>query len=152
MIRLSRSIALAAPTEQVWQTLLVFGDLALWHPAVETCRASGGRHASVGAARHVTTRDGLAMDEELVAASGRDHRLEILTRTAPFPVSLMWQALTVFGVSTTGGAVLRWEVRAEGPPVWTDRIREWFGNGYIPAGLHGLAGHLAATNDTVINN
>lgn len=152
MIRLSRSIALAAPADQVWQVLLGFGDLALWHPAVDTCHAAGARDASVGASRHITTRDGLSMDEELAAASGRDRRLEILTRTAPFPVSLMWQALTVFGVSTTGGAILRWEMRADGPPDWAGRMRDWFGDGYIPAGLHGLAGHLAATNNTPIHH
>lgn len=151
MIRISRSIAMAVPAEQIWQTLRAFGDLALWHPAVETCHSGEGQPGRLGTARHVVTRDGLGMGEEIASVSDRDRRIEIITRSAPFPVSLMWQGLTVHDVTTTGGAVLRWELRADGPPEWANRISDWFGAGYIPAGLNGLAGYLAASNGKPIN-
>ena len=151
MIRVIRSAAYPAPADQVWQTLCSLGDLALWHPAVQSSRSVDAPRARVGAIRHVATRDGLSMEEELIAFAERDRRLELLTRTAPVPLSLMWQALTVFGVTATDGAVLRWELRADGAPDWTDRIRVWFGDGYIPAGLHGLAAHLSVRHDKPIN-
>jgi hypothetical protein len=151
MIRLSRSICIASPDDKVWLMVQRFGDLDHWHPAVESCLCPDRSQARIGATRHVALRDGLSMDEELVSASARDRRLEILTRTAPFPVSLMWQALTVFGVTTTDSAVLRWELRADAPPEWVGRIRDWFGEGYIPSGLNGLARHLSASGNTSIN-
>jgi hypothetical protein len=151
MIRLSRSIALAAPADRVWQTVRAFGDLALWHPAVSTCDAGAGQQCRVGTVRHVVTRDGLSMDEELVSVSERDRRLEILTRVAPFPVSMMRHGLTVFGVTAGNGALLRWDMRADGSSDWQKRISNWFGEGYIPAGLRGLDGLLRASNNNPIN-
>lgn len=151
MIRVSRAIAIAAPADTVWQALRDLGGLSVWHPAVAHCEVLGTPPDRVGALRRVQTRDGLSMDEELVALRDRERRLELRARTMPFAVAELWQALGVFGVTEGGGSLLRWEMRADAAPQWQGMVRDWFADGYMPAGLRGLARKLGrgASNDFI---
>ncbi|WP_071690782.1 SRPBCC family protein [Nioella sediminis] len=151
MIRASRAIAIAAPVDTVWQALRDLGGLSAWHPAVARCEMLGTPPDRVGALRRVQTRDGLSMDEELVAMREHEHRIEIRARAMPFAVTEVWQALCVFGVVEGGGSLLLWEMRADAVAKSRAAVRDWFADGYMPAGLRGFARHIApgAMNDFI---
>jgi hypothetical protein len=80
-----------------------------------------------------------------------EHRIEIRARAMPFAVTEVWQALCVFGVVEGGGSLLLWEMRADAVAKSRAAVRDWFADGYMPAGLRGFARHIApgAMNDFI---
>lgn len=141
MIRRLFSSILPCEPIAAWHLLRDFGDLAAWHPAVETCAHD---HEQCVQSRVVAMRDGLSFAEVLDETSERHRRQVLRIVRAPFPARMLKQTLTVHDVTASGGALLCWELHADLPEEWHARAQDWFCDGYIKAGMRGLSAHLSA--------
>jgi len=62
-IRLSGSVCIDAPAEQVWARLVRLEDIRLWSEAVQDARCEGGVSRGVGAERTCELRGGVTITE-----------------------------------------------------------------------------------------
>lgn len=142
MIRKLLSSVVSCDPVTAWHLLRGFDDMSSWHPAVASCVIGSGHGARE---RVVTMRDGLSFAEVLDATSDQHWRQVLRITRAPFPARIMKQTLTIHEVTATSATLLCWEFQADLPRAWHARARDWFCDGYIRAGLHGLSAHLCAS-------
>lgn len=151
MIRIARSVALPVSFDQAWSVVRAIDNIQSWHPAVQACSILSNVTGGVGAIRKIGFFDGMSFTEEVVGISDSERRLILLVREGPFQSTMICQTLTLFCVVEGGGSLLHWELRADAPPFWLNKICKWFGDGFISAGLCGLTEYFsvnAATTGT----
>ncbi len=88
----SKTVDVAASPEKVWQTIGNFCGIADWHPAIASC-APGQQNGKP--TRHLTLKNGAAIDEEQTARSDSDMQYSYTILQSPLPVSDYYSTISV---------------------------------------------------------
>jgi hypothetical protein len=128
MTRAYFSARLPADIDQVWAVVGDFHGVAKWMSALDTCVAVGGLAAGeLGAIREVTTRDGLTVQERLVAYDGAGHSYSYeFVGTIPYPVSSYRGSAHLLPIVEDGTTFIEWFGDFEAEPDVREDVRGQF--------------------------
>jgi Polyketide cyclase / dehydrase and lipid transport len=135
-LEVTRSVEVAAPPDEVWQTIRGFCTIAEWHPMIAECVDSEQNGVAM---RTLTTTDGAVLVERRVQYSdeGMSYSYEIVE--SPLPVADYESTLAV--MDGPAGSMITWsgEFDARGAPDATalETIDDIYG-----AGLEALKARL----------
>jgi mxaD protein len=87
VLRVSKSIAIDAPVDKVWNQVKDFSALNTWHPAVESDKIVEGTDNQVGAVRLLTLKGGGTIKEKLLAHDSAKHKFHYSILEGVLPVS-----------------------------------------------------------------
>ncbi len=99
VLKVSKSVDIAAPADTVWAKVKNFDSINTWHPAFAKDQITSGKNNVVGAERLLTLGDGGTIKEKLLGFDdkGRTFKYEILEGV--LPVS---DYKSTFSVKSTG--------------------------------------------------
>src|SRR5439155_19358565 len=85
-LRVTESVEIKAPIDEVWATVRDFDSLNKWHPGFASDELVSGGNGKVGAVRKLTIKDGPTFTERLLAfdAAHHSYRYKILESPLPF--------------------------------------------------------------------
>jgi len=125
--RIQRWVSLPHPPEKVWAEIGGFGDIAAWHPGIESAQVfdiEGEIH------RHLTLIDGGLILERLVETGPHHYTYEIIDS----PLPLADHRATLSCVAEEGGCHVFWSVMFEP----TDPSADEIVSGFYEEGLRAL--------------
>ena len=73
LVEIESSGAIDAPIERVWSLVSDFNNVARWHPDVTESHLESGSGGEAGAVRAVHLRNGMTIQERLLAISPAEH-------------------------------------------------------------------------------
>ncbi|TLZ32789.1 MAG: SRPBCC family protein, partial [Gammaproteobacteria bacterium] len=72
-LRVTESVEIKAPIDEVWATVRDFDSLNKWHPGFASDELVSGGNGKVGAVRKLTIKDGPTFTERLLAFDAAHH-------------------------------------------------------------------------------
>ncbi|TLY89096.1 MAG: SRPBCC family protein [Gammaproteobacteria bacterium] len=85
-LRVTESVEIKAPIDQVWATVRDFDSLNKWHPGFASDELVSGGNGKVGAVRKLTIKDGPTFTERLVAFDAAHHSYRYKIVESPLPI------------------------------------------------------------------
>jgi hypothetical protein len=125
--RIQRWVSLPHPPEKIWAEIGGFGDIAAWHPGIESTQVfdiEGEDH------RHLTLGDGGLIMERLVETGPHHYTYEIIDS----PLPLVDHRATLSCVAEDGGCHVYWSAMFEP----TDPSADEIVSGFYEEGLRAL--------------
>jgi hypothetical protein len=125
--RIQRWVSLPHPPEKIWAEIGGFGDIAAWHPGIESTQVfdiEGEVH------RHLTLGDGGLIMERLVETGPHHYTYEIIDS----PLPLVDHRATLSCVAEDGGCHVYWSAMFEP----TDPSADEIVSGFYEEGLRAL--------------
>jgi hypothetical protein len=125
--RIQRWVSLPHPPEKIWAEIGGFGDMAAWHPGIESAEVfdiEGEIH------RHLTLGDGGLILERLVETGPHHYTYEIVE----CPLPLTDHRATLSCVAEEGGCHVFWSAMFEP----TDPSADEIVSGFYEEGLRAL--------------
>jgi hypothetical protein len=125
--RIQRWVSLPHPPEKIWAEIGGFGDIAAWHPGIESTQVfdiEGEVH------RHLTLGDGGLIMERLVETGPHHYTYEIIDS----PLPLVDHRATLSCVAEDGGCHVYWSALFEP----TDPSADEIVSGFYEEGLRAL--------------
>jgi hypothetical protein len=117
-----------ADIDRVWAVFGDFHGVAKWVWAVDSCMAVGGRASGEpGAIREYTRRDGITMQERLVAYDGVGHSYSYeFVGAVPFPVSCFRGTLRLSPIVEDGTTFVELVAEFEAEPGVRENVKKQF--------------------------
>jgi hypothetical protein len=125
--RIQRWVSLPHPPEKIWAEIGGFGDIAAWHPGIESTQVfdiEGEVH------RHLTLGDGGLIMERLVETGPHHYTYEIIDS----PLPLVDHRATLSCVAEDGGCHVYWSAMFEP----TDPSADEIVSGFYEEGLRAM--------------
>jgi mxaD protein len=107
LLKVTKSVTIDAPVDQVWAKCGDFDALDRWHPAVAKDTLSKGRNNVPGAVRHLDIKGGGYVNEELTHYSSKGHSYSYKILDSVLPVSDYHSRLRV-SAGADGKSVVTW--------------------------------------------
>lgn len=95
VLKVTKSVTIEAPADEVWAKVKDFDGLATWHPALESDKIVAGKNNEVGAERLLTLKGGGTIREKLLAFDDRHHTFKYAILEGVLPVSDYSSTITV---------------------------------------------------------
>ena len=95
VLKVTKSVTIDAPADQVWTKVKDFDGLATWHPALESDKIVAGKNNEVGAERLLTLKGGGTIKEKLLAFDDKRHTYKYSILEGVLPVSGYTSTITV---------------------------------------------------------
>ena len=107
ILKVSKTVTIDVPVDQVWAKCGDFDALDRWLPAVTKDTLTKGKNNVPGAVRHLDIKGGGYVNEELLHYSAKGHSYSYKILDSVLPVSDYHSTLSVKAAGT-GKSVVRW--------------------------------------------
>jgi mxaD protein len=105
LLKVTRTVTIDAPADQVWAKCGDFDALDRWHPAVAKDTLTKGKNNVPGAVRHLDIKGGGYVNEELLHYSAKDHYYSYRILDSVLPVSDYHSTLRVKAIGADKSVV-----------------------------------------------
>ncbi len=149
MTRISDSVKIDAPKEDVWAAIADLGDIQQFHPGVKKSYYTTEQREGVGASRRCELKPFGAVDERAIEwKDGESITLEIYDgeKTPPFKTAIAVMSVEGNGDGSVARLVIEYELKYGPLGALMDRVmvRRQFSK-IVPAVLRGLKRHMERT-------
>jgi len=107
LLKVVKSVNIAAPVDKVWNAVKDFDSLNKWHPGFASDEIQKGENNKVGAVRKLTVKDGPSFTEELLAFDDAKHTYKYRIIESPLPLRDYVSHITVTP-GPDGGSHVTW--------------------------------------------
>src|SRR5882757_4132485 len=108
LLKVVKSVNIAAPVDKVWNAVKDFDSLNKWHPGFASDEIQKGENNKVGAVRKLTVKDGPSFTEELLAFDDAKHTYKYRIIESPLPLRDYVSHITVTPGPTKGHSHVTW--------------------------------------------